>query len=93
MDSVPLVASLGQVPSWAIGSDAFKEADTTGITMPVTKHNELVLDADRIPGAVAEAFRIAASGRPGLWSTCPRTSSRPPPVVLAVHHRRLPGYR
>jgi acetolactate synthase-1/2/3 large subunit len=65
MDSVPLVAITGQVPSWAIGSDAFQECDTTGITMPVTKHNELVLDADRIPGAVAEAFHIAASGRPG----------------------------
>ncbi|HWC43325.1 MAG TPA: acetolactate synthase large subunit [Actinomycetota bacterium] len=65
MDSVPLVAITGQVPSWAIGSDAFQECDTTGITMPVTKHNELVLDVDRIPGAVAEAFHIAASGRPG----------------------------
>ncbi|HEU4397256.1 MAG TPA: thiamine pyrophosphate-binding protein, partial [Actinomycetota bacterium] len=53
MDSVPLVAITGQVPSWAIGSDAFQECDTTGITMPVTKHNELVLDPDRIPGAVA----------------------------------------
>ena len=64
MDSLPLVAITGQVPSWAIGSDAFQEADTTGITV-VTKHNELVLDADRIPRAVAEAFHIAASGRPG----------------------------
>jgi len=65
MDSVPLVAITGQVPSWAIGSDAFQECDTTGITMPVTKHNELVLEVERIPGAVAEAFHIAASGRPG----------------------------
>ena len=59
------MAITGQVPSWAIGSDAFQEADTTGITMPVTKHNELVLDIDRIPGAVAEAFHIASTGRPG----------------------------
>ena len=65
MDSVPMVAITGQVPSWAIGSDAFQECDTTGITMPVTKHNELVLDPERIPAAVAEAFHIAASGRPG----------------------------
>jgi acetolactate synthase-1/2/3 large subunit len=65
MDSVPLVAITGQVPSSAIGSDAFQECDTTGITMPVTKHNELVLDPGRIPGAVAEAFHIAATGRPG----------------------------
>jgi len=65
MDSVPLVAITGQVPSWAIGSDAFQECDTTGITMPVTKHNELVLDPGRIAGAVAEAFHIAATGRPG----------------------------
>jgi acetolactate synthase I/II/III large subunit len=62
---VPLVAITGQVPSWAIGSDAFQECDTTGITMPVTKHNELVLEVERIPGAIAEAFHIAASGRPG----------------------------
>jgi acetolactate synthase-1/2/3 large subunit len=65
MDSVPLVAITGQVPSAAIGTDAFQEADTTGITLPVTKHNELVLDPARIPGAVAEAFHIARTGRPG----------------------------
>jgi acetolactate synthase-1/2/3 large subunit len=65
MDSVPLVAVTGQVPSAAIGTDAFQEADTTGITLPVTKHNELVLDPARIPGAIAEAFYIARTGRPG----------------------------
>ena len=65
MDSVPLVAITGQVPSAAIGTDAFQEADTTGITMPVTKHNELVLDPARIPAAIAEAFHIARTGRPG----------------------------
>jgi acetolactate synthase-1/2/3 large subunit len=65
MDSVPLVAITGQVPSGNIGTDAFQEADITGITLPVTKHNELVTDPARIPGAIAEAFHIAATGRPG----------------------------
>src|SRR5437762_12338243 len=65
VDSIPMIAITGQVPTPAIGSDAFQECDTTGITMPVTKHNELVLEVERIPGAVAEAFHIAASGRPG----------------------------
>jgi acetolactate synthase I/II/III large subunit len=65
MDSVPIVAITGQVPSALIGSDAFQEADITGITLPVTKHNELVTRAERIPAAIAEAFHIAATGRPG----------------------------
>ncbi len=64
-DSVPLVAITGQVPTGAVGGDAFQEADITGITMPVTKHNEMVTDAGRIPGAIKEAFHIAATGRPG----------------------------
>lgn len=65
MDSVPLVAITGQVNSAAIGSDAFQEADIRGITMPITKHNYLVTNADDIPGAIAEAFYIASTGRPG----------------------------
>ncbi len=65
MDSVPLVAITGQVPSAAIGTDAFQEADIRGITMPFTKHNFLVTKADDIPRAIAEAFHIATSGRPG----------------------------
>ena len=65
MDSVPVVAITGQVPSALIGSDAFQEADITGITLPVTKHNELVTRAERIPAAIAEAFHIASTGRPG----------------------------
>ncbi|MFB6816760.1 acetolactate synthase large subunit [Streptomyces sp. NPDC056347] len=65
MDSVPLVAITGQVSSKSIGTDAFQEADIVGITMPVTKHNFLVTNADDIPRTVAEAFRIAATGRPG----------------------------
>ena len=65
MDSVPLVAITGQVPSAAIGTDAFQEADIRGITMPFTKHNYLVTNPEDIPRAIAEAFHIAGSGRPG----------------------------
>ena len=65
MDSVPMVAITGQVPSAAIGTDAFQEADIRGITMPFTKHNYLITDPKDIPRAVAEAFYIASSGRPG----------------------------
>src|SRR3954471_19673001 len=65
MDSVPIVAITGQVASHAIGTDAFQEADIRGITMPITKHNYLVTDADQIPQAIAEAFHIAGTGRPG----------------------------
>ena len=65
MDSVPLIAITGQVPSAAIGTDAFQEADIRGITMPFTKHNYLVTNPDEIPGVIAEAFHIATTGRPG----------------------------
>ena len=65
MDSVPIVAITGQVGSLAIGTDAFQEADIRGITMPITKHNYLVTDPDRIPQAIAEAYHIASTGRPG----------------------------
>ncbi len=65
MDSVPVLAITGQVASTAIGSDAFQEADVTGISMPITKHNELVRSVERIPEAIKEAFHVARSGRPG----------------------------
>lgn len=65
MDSVPLVAMTGQVPTNLIGKDAFQEADITGITMPVTKHSYLVKDARDIPRIFREAFYIARTGRPG----------------------------
>jgi len=65
MDSVPIVAITGQVPSAAIGTDAFQEADIRGVTMPVTKHNYLITDPAEIPRAIAEAFHIASTGRPG----------------------------
>ncbi len=65
MDSVPMVAITGQVGSASIGTDAFQEADIRGISMPITKHNYLVTDPARIPQALAEAFHIASTGRPG----------------------------
>ena len=65
MDSVPLVCLTGQVPTHLIGTDAFQEADTTGISRPCTKHNYLVKNADLLCDVVHEAFAIASSGRPG----------------------------
>lgn len=94
MDSVPVVAITGQVGRQLIGTDAFQEADISGITMPVTKHNFLVRSGDDIPRVIAEAFHIAASGRPGavlvdlpkdvLQGQC--TFSWPPRL-------ELPGYK
>jgi len=65
MDSVPLVLITGQVASQFIGTDAFQEADITGITLPITKHNYLVKSAEELPGILSEAFYIASSGRRG----------------------------
>ena len=65
MDSVPMVAITGQVFSTLMGTDAFQEADIVGITMPVTKHSFLVKTAEEIPGAIAAAFEVASTGRPG----------------------------
>jgi acetolactate synthase-1/2/3 large subunit len=65
MDSVPMVAITGQVPTGAIGTDAFQECDTVGITRSVTKHNELVMSPQDLPRAIKEAFHIATTGRPG----------------------------
>ncbi len=65
LDSIPLVCITGQVPTFLIGTDAFQEADTVGITRPCTKHNYLVKDANELASAVHEAFHIARSGRPG----------------------------
>ncbi|MFP4655568.1 MAG: acetolactate synthase large subunit [Methanohalobium sp.] len=65
MDSIPMVAITGQVPSFMIGNDAFQEANITGITMPITKHNYLVQDANDLPRIIKEAFHIASTGRKG----------------------------
>jgi len=94
MDSIPVVAITGQVGRALIGTDAFQEADISGITMPITKHNFLVRDGDEIAQVIAEAFHIAKSGRPGavlvdipkdvLQAQC--TFSWPPVIDL-------PGYK
>ena len=65
MDSVPIICITGQVPQHLIGSDAFQECDTTGITRPCTKHNYLVKDVNKLASVFHEAFEIAANGRPG----------------------------
>jgi acetolactate synthase I/II/III large subunit len=65
MDSIPIIVLTGQVPTFMIGSDAFQEADTVGITRPCTKHNWLVKDTDKLSGILHEAFHVATAGRPG----------------------------
>ena len=65
MDSIPIVVLTGQVPTFMIGSDAFQEADTVGITRPCTKHNWLVRETSALSGVIHEAFHVATSGRPG----------------------------
>ena len=65
MDSVPLVAITGQVGQHMLGTDAFQEADIRGVTMPITKHNFMVTSPEDIPAAIAEAFHVASTGRPG----------------------------
>jgi acetolactate synthase-1/2/3 large subunit len=65
MDSIPIIVLTGQVPTFMIGSDAFQEADTVGITRPCTKHNWLVKDTDKLAETLHQAFHVATSGRPG----------------------------
>ncbi|MDT3399134.1 acetolactate synthase large subunit [Streptomyces sp. B1866] len=94
MDSVPIVAITGQVPSKSIGTDAFQEADICGITMPITKHNYLVTDAADIPRVVAEAFHIAATGRPGpVLVDIAKDALQARTVFSWPPHTDLPGYR
>ncbi len=94
MDSVPVLAITGQVASTAIGSDAFQEADVTGITMPVTKHNELVTTVERIPAAIKEAYHIAESGRPGpVLVDIPKDLLNQTFEWAWPEHIDLPGYR
>ena len=94
MDSVPVVAITGQVPTGAVGGDAFQEADITGITMPITKHNEFVSDPDRIPAAIAEAFHIAATGRPGpVLIDLPKDVLNAQTEFSWPDRLQLPGYK
>lgn len=94
MDSIPMVAFTGNVPRAAIGTDAFQEADITGITLPITKHSFLVRDSRDLPRVVREAFHIASTGRPG-----PVLVDLPKDVCLEeidFHYPEtvsLPGYR
>ena len=103
MDSIPLVVITGQVPVGSIGTDAFQECDTIGITRSVTKHNELITSAQDIPRAVREAFHIATTGRPGpVLLDIPKDiiDRRNPNSVMEWHWpddadvlAGLPGYR
>lgn len=73
LDSIPLICVTGQVPSSMIGTDAFQEVDTYGISIPITKHNYLVRDISELPQVISDAFRIAQSGRPGpVWIDIPK---------------------
>ena len=94
MDSVPIVAITGQVAGAAIGTDAFQEADIRGITMPITKHSFLVTKAEDIAAAMAAAFHIAGTGRPGpvLVDIAKDALQAKTPFHWPTH-LDLPGYR
>ncbi|MBU3705633.1 MAG: acetolactate synthase large subunit [Mycobacterium sp.] len=94
MDSVPVVAITGQVGRSLIGTDAFQESDITGITMPCTKHNFLVRDGDDIARMIAEAFHIAATGRPGaVLVDIPKDVLQLPCTFSWPPQLELPGYK
>ena len=94
MDSVPMVIVTGQVVRAAIGSDAFQETDTTGITLPITKHNYLVMEASDIPRVINEAFYIASSGRPGpVLVDIPKDVFQEEAEFVYPEAIDLPGYK
>jgi len=94
MDSVPVVAITGQVGRPLIGTDAFQEVDICGITMPITKHNMLVTDPAEIPKALADAFHIASTGRPGVVLVdIPKDVLQARSTFTWPPERTLPGYR
>ena len=94
MDSVPIVAITGQVSRPAIGKDAFQETDVTGITLPVTKHNYLVMNTDEIATAIKEAFHIARTGRPGpVLVDIPRDVLTETCEYIYPVNIDLPGYK
>jgi acetolactate synthase-1/2/3 large subunit len=94
MDSVAMVAITGQVPSAAIGTDAFQEADICGITAPITKHNFLVQSAEDIPRTIAEAFHLASTGRPGpVLVDIPKDILQAQTSFTWPPRLDLPGYR
>ncbi|WP_280402454.1 acetolactate synthase large subunit [Nocardia carnea] len=94
MDSVPMVAITGQVGRSLIGTDAFQEADISGITMPITKHNFLIKEGVDIPRILAEAFYLASSGRPGVVLVdIPKDVLQEQTTFSWPPEMRLPGYR
>ncbi len=94
MDSVAMVAITGQVARPAIGTDAFQEADIRGITLPITKHNYLVQTAEEIPRVLAEAFHLAATGRPGpVLVDIPKDILQAQTTFAWPPTLDLPGYR
>jgi acetolactate synthase-1/2/3 large subunit len=94
MDSVPLVAITGQVSRAMIGTDAFQEADISGITLPITKHSFLVQTAAEVPRAIAEAFHLAATGRPGpVLVDIPKDVQQELAAFRWPPRIELPGYR
>jgi acetolactate synthase-1/2/3 large subunit len=94
MDSVPVVAITGQVAQPLIGTDGFQEADICGITMPITKHNFLVTDPAEIPRAIAEAFHLASTGRPGpVLVDIPKDVLQNYAPFVWPPELKLPGYR
>ncbi|GGP00728.1 acetolactate synthase large subunit [Nonomuraea glycinis] len=94
MDSVPMVAITGQVASAAIGTDAFQEADISGITMPITKHNFLITDPDDIARTIMEAFHIASTGRPGpVLVDISKDALQKETTFVWPPTMQLPGYR
>ena len=94
MDSIPIVAITGQQSRALIGTDAFQEADITGITMPITKHNMLVYDAKDIPRAITEAFHLASTGRPGpVLVDIPKDVLQEMTTFTWPAEMKLPGYR
>jgi acetolactate synthase-1/2/3 large subunit len=94
MDSVPIVAITGQVARPSIGTDAFQEADIQGITLPITKHNFLIQTPEEIPRIVAEAFHLAATGRPGpVLVDIPKDVMQASTTFIWPPTLDLPGYR
>lgn len=94
MDSIPMVVITGQVGSSFIGTDTFQEADIVGMTMPVTKHNILVKNADDIPLAIKQAFHIASTGRPGVVLVDVTKDAQQAETVFEwPEELNLPGYR
>jgi acetolactate synthase-1/2/3 large subunit len=94
MDSIPLVAITGQVPTSMVGTDAFQEVDITGITIPITKHNYLVKDVNDLPRILKEAFHIAGTGRPGpVLVDIPKDVAVAECLVKAPAEVDLKGYK